>query len=299
MLDVYWIGENNRQSPEADIPIIDKSAIEYRLGGAANVAGNLASLGLTPILISAVGKDQNGDRVLQMCQEQFDNPIIQQIENHITTTKTRIVDKTFKQWLRVDDEEIESPNLAQLQVIKKALNEVISKSKVGAIILQDYNKGLISDSLIEHVISIADASQIPIFVDPKRDNFVKLSKCTVFKPNLKELGWALGKAIEASESSLSQAIEELGLLSEYIFVTLADKGIFYYVKNDGKSGIVPGFKIDDPDVSGAGDTVLATLVWTYINGDSVLKMAKTANLAGYKVCQKKGVSKINLADIIG
>ncbi len=297
MLDEYVIGAHNRQSPEADIPIIDKSSVEYRLGGAANVALNLLALDLEPILISIKGDDENGEVLEQLCKSHFNKTHITTIEGNLTTTKTRIVDESYNQWLRIDSERIEEISKNNLDVVLAKLEEVLSATDIEAIIIQDYNKGLITRECIQVVINLAEASNVPVFVDPKRDNFIELSESEVFKPNLKELEGALGEAIEPSESGIRLAIKELGLKSKLIFVTLAEKGIYYFEQNTGNSGIIGGTQIEKPDVSGAGDTVLATLVFSHINGDSAKKMAQCANTAGYLVCLKKGVSTVCKSDL--
>lgn len=296
MLDEYWIGENNRQSPEADVPIIDRSSVEYRLGGAANVSSNLVTLGLNPILISTIGDDKNGALLSSMCLEKFRLQELIEIKDHMTTTKTRIVDQDFNQWLRVDHEKIGLPHYATTKMIS-VIEDTISENDIAAIIIQDYNKGVIIDTLIEKVQTLSVEKGIPLFVDPKVDNFKKLSICTVFKPNLKELEMALGRAIEPIESSITQAIAALGLEAVYIFVTLAEHGVYHLDTKKGHSGIVSGQKIESPDVSGAGDTVLATLVWSYLNGENASIMAQKANDSGYQVCLKKGVSTVEIGTI--
>ena len=297
MLDEYVIGVHNRQSPEADIPIIDKSSVEYRLGGAANVALNLQALDLNPMLISINGDDEHGRKLTALCKSHIKETHIIKIEGHQTTTKTRIVDPSFKQWLRIDSERIEDVSKDHLQIVLLKLKELLISSEVDAIIIQDYNKGLITVECIKAVTSLAEALKVPIFVDPKRNNFLELSESEVFKPNLKELEWAWGQAIEPSVSSLSLAISELGLKSKQIYVTLAEKGIFYLDQTSGLKGIIEGTEIEKPDVSGAGDTVMAALVFSYLNGASTKQMAQLANKAGYLVCLKKGVSTVSKTEI--
>ena len=300
MLDRYHIGDHTRQSPEADVPLIEQKQIDDRLGGAGNVACNLKSLGLSPILVSVIGDDEVGRVIEQLCSQKFETYHLKTLSDRPSTLKSRIVDQEFKQYLRLDREVTTDLSLQDQHFIENQIIEILENQDIQVIVIQDYNKGLLTEGIITKIQALSRDLDIPLVVDPKKKHFSLLSNCTVFKPNLKELSQAVGYKIPPNKEHISLAISDLGLIdtqSISIIVTMAENGLFYADQNSGVKGVINGQNIIDPDVSGAGDTVLATLVHSLIAGFSIKKMAEIANTAGAAVCRKKGIEVITLNEL--
>ena len=299
MLDVYQIGEHHRNSPEADVPVINLEKIDNRAGGAANVAMNLGALDLEPFLISVVGKDESAEILSKVLLEagvsfsHFSDP------NRPTTTKTRIVNETFQQYLRVDKESkapISNELVIELQgkIENLALNEDVS-----ALVIQDYNKGVVTSAMIKVIQDISNRYELPLFVDPKFNSFGKLSQCTLFKPNLNELSLQVGYKVKPIVAEIDKAISTLKLNKmKMLIITLGKDGIYYCDNQTQMKGLIPGVDVDNADVSGAGDSVLSTLISSYLAGDTIEIMATMANQVGALICKKKGVSVLDYREYL-
>jgi len=296
MIDAYMWGEVNRMSPEAPVPIVEINKRESRLGGAANVALNIQSLGAIPVLFSSIGSDHYGDLFLKLMKEQnLSTEGIQRISNRSTTVKTRIISDN-KHVLRVDEEEV---SMIQDEKIIECLKNLILTGTFDVIIFEDYNKGLLSEKLIQTAIEIATKKNIPTIVDPKKQNFFAYKGVDIFKPNLKEIKEGMNVEFEVqSESDLSRYVEILRakLNAKSILLTLSEHGIYYQNKENifrekaHKRSIV--------DVSGAGDTVVSVAALSLAcKLDSELLM-RIANLAGGLVCEKVGVVPILKEDLL-
>lgn len=293
MLDEYIIGNHYRNSPEAaDVPVILHSEREARLGGAANVALNLKTLGLAPTLISVVGEDRHGEEIKAILDQSKIGSHLVIDKSRPTTVKQRIVDRSFRQFLRVDTEATEDLGTEAILQIINQLEIITKQMDIAGLVIQDYNKGVITEELIKHLQQLSKEKNIPLFVDPKERNFKLLSEsCSVFKPNLKELSKEVGFDVQADEASIMKAINQQSTIAaEKVFITLADKGIFYFDRTQNNHGHIAGIPVEKADVSGAGDTVLATLIWSYLEGSDVPTMANQANKAAAQVCAIKGVN---------
>lgn len=297
MLDKYIIGQNNRNSPEADIPILDVLRIEDKLGGASNVANNLKSMGMHPILFSIIGDDKAGRTISELLSKV-------KIENHLfinkerkTTAKTRLVDTNYKQFIRYDEEDIEPIFQSFCDSIIESLTKLVKENQISAIIIQDYNKGLCSKELVNKIQMICQTNKIKLLVDPKQDNFQDLSRCDVFKPNFNEIKSFLKKPkLEKDSESIMKNLIDHRLSSKRLFITLAESGVFY--KDEKQFGIIPGIKIQNPDVSGAGDSVISVLAILEILDYNIKITAKIINQCGALVCQKQGVSTISQSELL-
>jgi rfaE bifunctional protein kinase chain/domain len=294
MLDSYMWGHVDRISPEAPVPVVLLDRKEYRLGGAANVALNLRSLGAPVSLFSVVGSDEEGDRLIKMLQEQSiqTNGLIQS-NNRITTNKTRIISRN-QQMMRLDSETTRELNDADTNCLLTAIEEYITKEKPGVVILEDYNKGVLTGSVIEYVIALCKKHRVITAVDPKRKNFFAYKGVDIFKPNLKEAKDALNLIGDQPLSELmptvhTQLNEELN--HRVSFITLSEKGVFYQQGDD--RAIIPSHVRNISDVSGAGDTVIAVAALVYaLTGDAQL-MASISNIAGGLVCEEVGTVPVN------
>lgn len=294
MIDTYLWGSVQRVSPEAPVPIISNIIEENRLGGAANVALNVKSMGATPILCSVIGGDDRGKIFLDLLDEQNLSDVGITVDDYrITTQKTRVISGT-KHLLRVD-EEIESAIARRIQTafIDIILN-IMETGGIDAIIFQDYNKGVLTPAVIKKVISQANFHNIPVMVDPKFRNFKSYKDITLFKPNLKEL--VKGLNIDASKSDIDILISagqefRKSQKQEILLITLSEKGML--VLTEGNYRYIPGFERDIIDVSGAGDTVISVVALGYAAGLSPEQLAVMANLAGGLVCEQAGVVPLN------
>ena len=294
MTDAYINGQVTRMSPEAPVPVVDLQTQEQRIGGAGNVALNLIALGAKAILASVIGQDTPGQELQQMLSKagiQTDALIVS--SERKTTIKTRVI-SNGKQLLRIDSEDQHDLSNTEMQVLQKAILQLLNQG-IDGLLLEDYNKGVLTTELIEWLISEANARQIPIAVDPKKKNFFAYKGCTLFKPNLKELkeGLQIDFNYQKDPSALHKAIEQLQnqLKSRYTFVTLSEHGVQLYDGNTHHHQ--PAHIRNIADVSGAGDTVIATTCLCLICGASPSLISALANLAGGLVCESPGVVSIN------
>ena len=294
MVDSYLWGDVTRISPEAPVPVISCTKRENRLGGAANVAKNIQSLGATPVICSITGKDDKGEIFKELLRSRnFIMDGIIEAEGRPTTIKTRVISNN-QQLIRVDQEvdHYISKNLEKK--LTERILSVTGSMRIDAIIFQDYDKGIITPDLIEKVIAHASAKGIPTFVDPKKRNFNNYKNATLFKPNFKEL--VAGLNIRSSKNDFSAIFEAAKTLHKkhsfkLVLITLSELGILI---SDNKSyHVIPAVIRDVADVSGAGDTVIATAALSYIAGLSPKQIATLANLAGGIVCEKAGVVTID------
>ena len=187
MVDSYMWGKVNRISPEAPVPIVAVQKKENRLGGAANVALNIQAMGATPILCSVIGVDSKGEMFLELLKKQkLSSKGILKSRGRITTVKTRIIGNNH-QMLRVDEEVDTDITAVETEQFIIRITHLLKNEKIDVIIFEDYDKGLITSTLIQKIVEIARQKNIPTVVDPKRKNFNHYKSVTLFKPNLKEL----------------------------------------------------------------------------------------------------------------
>ncbi len=293
MVDSYLWGSVSRISPEAPVPIVSCTKRENRLGGAANVAENIRSLGAKPVICSVIGKDEKGEifKDILKSQDLVGDGLIE-TDARPTTIKTRIISNN-QQLLRVD-QEIEDYLSAELEhKLTDRILAVINGRKIDAIIFQDYDKGVITPGLIERVISYANEKSIPTFVDPKKRNFNTYKNATLFKPNFREL--TSGLNIDIDKKDFNSVFNAAKLLHKHgafdlVLITLSELGIL--ISDSKNYHVVPAVVRDVADVSGAGDTVIATAALAFLSGMSPKQIAALANLAGGIVCERPGVFPI-------
>ena len=297
MVDRYITGKIHRISPEAPVPVLNFKNEENRLGGAANVALNIKSLGAKPILCSIIGNDESGILFKSLLEkEQIDVDHILMVSDRPTTVKTRLL-ADGQQVLRVDRETTTDITDDIKDKIIQQIQSIIIHSSIDCIILQDYNKGLLTRDLIEHIIQLSKDYSIPILVDPKSKNFFVYQGVTLFKPNLKEVRAATQLEIESTIDSLRKASTFIRsqLNHKITMITLSEKGIYI---DDGKNdGIYPTTPRDIADVCGAGDTVISTAALAIILGLKLPEMARLCNIAGGQVCEQIGIIPIDKAQL--
>jgi D-glycero-beta-D-manno-heptose-7-phosphate kinase len=293
MIDAYLNGKVSRISPEAPVPIVSFSSREERLGGAANVALNLLSLGASVAMCSVVGDDADGQTILRLLSDQGINSkaVIQSIDRK-TTLKTRVIGNN-QQLLRVDQEQTDDINSQEEQQLISAISLLLDEG-YDAIIFEDYNKGVLTEKVITEVIAAAKHKGIPTAVDPKFKNFISYKGVSLFKPNLKELQDGLKRIIDISDKGdFERAVVDLQiqLQADKVFVTMSERGVF--IQDKLAKHYVPAHLRSISDVSGAGDTVISVATLALVAGCNAQQIAEVANLAGGLVCEYPGVVAIN------
>lgn len=290
MIDAYMWGKINRLSPEAPVPVVEVKKHENRLGGAANVALNLKSLGATPILCSVVGTENQGELFLKLMQEAKLSTVGILSKKERTTTVKRRVIANNKHQLRVDEEQT-SPITHVNEFLK--LTESLME-EIDVIILQDYNKGVLTTKVIEGVIKLANEKEISTIVDPKKQNFNSYKNCTIFKPNLTEIKEGMNIELNADNiSDIEKASTKLRktLNSKAILLTLSERGIC--INSTDIFQHTPAFNRNIVDVSGAGDTVIAVASLCLASKIKYTDLSVLSTLAGGIICEEVGVIPIN------
>lgn len=290
MLDRYWFGSAKRISPEAPIPVINIQNNEDRLGGAANVALNLRSLEKEVVLAGLIGNDLEGQRFTELCQQNNiqSNVLIQ--DNFQTITKLRIISRQ-QHMLRCDFEQPLAVTQLSAQYIQQLL-ALIEKSNI--VILSDYQKGFLADP--QQFITHARTHNIPIVVDPKGNDFTKYRGATLLTPNRSEFEAIVGTA--SSEEDLLTKAEQLrhDLNLDALLITRSEEGMTLIQKNEPPFTI-PAKAQDVYDVTGAGDTVIATLVAMMAEGKPLTEATTIANIAASIVVGKLGASQVSIQEL--
>lgn len=297
MLDAYMWGEIERMSPEAPIPVVDILKREKRLGGAANVALNLKSLGINPVLLTLTGKDSKAEEFIDLMRASdlvIDG--ILQDDNRKTTQKTRIIAKG-KHVLRVDEEDVF--DFLDTQLVLNCIAQLHQQYQFDVVIFEDYNKGLLSEEIIKGCITFCKNKGIKTIVDPKKKNFFAFKGVDVFKPNLKEITEGLNTT--CNPENIEELIDVCTTLKDKLFVdsiflTLSEHGVF--ILSDQEHISHPSFNRNIVDVSGAGDTVVSVASLALACGLENKDLALIANLAGGLVCEHVGVVPINKDQLI-
>jgi D-glycero-beta-D-manno-heptose-7-phosphate kinase len=294
MLDTYMWGHVERISPEAPVPVVSLDKKEQRIGGAGNVALNIQSLGAKAWVISVTGDDDEArqlDSLLTTNHINADYSI--KSKSRITTNKTRIISRN-QQMMRLDSEITNDLTSEEEQLIISSFTSFITSVKPDIVILEDYNKGVLTEKLIHEVISICRENNVLTAVDPKRKNFFEYKGADIFKPNLKEVKEALNLLFTDATQPLLEKIH--GEIKQFLehdisFITLSEKGVFY--QQDKESLIIPSHLRNVSDVSGAGDTVIAVAALVYAATRNVHLMAEMANIAGGLVCEVVGTTAVD------
>ncbi len=299
MIDSYMTGKVDRISPEAPIPIVSVKHKEDRLGGAANVALNIKSLGAKAIICSVIGKDKAGNLLMDIIskRELPQHGIIQN-EDCVTTIKTRILSNN-QQLIRIDEElTLPIPEIIENDFID-SINKIIKSENIDAIIFQDYDKGNITPVVIDEITEKANELKIPILADPKKRNFNRYKNISFFKPNFKELSEGVNINLEKYDFpgiySVVKRIQKERFI-ETVMVTLSEAGVFIADKNGYKT--LPAEVRDIADVSGAGDTVISLAGLCLSAGLKTIDIAAISNIAGGLVCEKPGVVPVDKEQLL-
>lgn len=291
MIDSYIWGKVDRISPEAPVPILNVQKREQRLGGAANVALNVQSLGATPILCSIIGNDLEGNNFLSLLsQSNLSTEGIIRSDSRITTIKHRIISGAHHM-LRVDQEEDHFVNDVECNQLLSRIKTLVQNCDV--VIFEDYDKGVLRKEIIEEVITYSQSKAIPTVVDPKKRNFLHYKGATLFKPNRKEL--KEGLKIDDNLSQIKEVEKAVDLLQKQldirsVLITLSEKGI--YISQEKEKHHLPAHVREISDVSGAGDTVVSIAALCQALQLPPRLLAALSNLGGGIVCEYVGVVPI-------
>ncbi len=306
MLDTYWWGTVDRISPEAPVPVVAVTKKEQRIGGAGNVALNIASLGASVSIISVLGKDEDGGQLTGLLQQnKINTKYLLQSEHRITSNKIRIISRN-QHMMRLDAELTDDMTAVDEDRLLYAFENYIATEDPNIVILEDYNKGVLTENVIKKIIALCKKNSILTAVDPKRKNFFAYEGVDIFKPNLKEVKEGLN--ILREEINISVLKDMHLLLQEKLqhrvsLITLSEKGVFYAQhpvdQQENDTAIIPTHIRSIADVSGAGDTVIAIASLVFAATADARLMAEMANIAGGLVCEEVGtvaIGKIKLLE---
>jgi rfaE bifunctional protein kinase chain/domain len=294
MLDRYLIGDTERLSPEAPVPVVTVAERHAALGGAANVAANVVALGAHCLLVGVVGDDVDGAAIRQeLAVARLEDRFVLTVAGRPTTSKTRIIARG-QQIVRIDDEVDTLLDGQDLSRLVAAARDALSDAD--ALLLEDYNKGTLSPGVIASVMEVAKRRGIPIVVDPKYRQFFEYGGATVFKPNRRELESALGAAVDLQNgNALPGVLSRLKV--DNLLVTLGSEGMVLVTK-DGALTQIPSIARQIYDVSGAGDTVTAWLGTALAAGASIREAAQLANYAAGVEVGKPGVATVSPDEVL-
>jgi rfaE bifunctional protein kinase chain/domain len=293
MLDVYLRGDVDRISPEAPVPVVRVRHRAQAMGGAANVAQNVVALGARCELVAVVGDDIAGGVLRDLLRNLPTDPRAICTVGRPTTTKTRVLARS-QQVVRFDEEEDEDISGTEIDGLLDVVGRAVADAD--AVVLEDYNKGVLVPRVIRRAIDGAKAKGIPVIVDPKYRHFFHYNGATIFKPNRRELENALGAAVELDEpAALHATLGRLGV--EHMLLTLGEKGMAL-IEPDGSSHHVPTMAKAVYDVVGAGDTVSAYLAAMLAAGATALEAAIVANYAAGVEVGKLGAATVTAAEVV-
>lgn len=294
MLDTYIWGKVDRISPEAPVPIVSLDHKEQRIGGAGNVAINCSGLGAKVFLLGITGNDDEAVQLEQLLKENMiDTTGLVKSGKRTTTNKTRIISRN-QQMLRFDAEITNDLNKDDEASLLNQISNFIEYEDPNILIFEDYNKGVLTEKIIEEAINLCRASGVITAVDPKRKNFFKYENVDIFKPNMKEVQEGLNLLFESNDLyTLRNIHEQLQKILQHkvSLITLSEKGIFYQQLQN--AAIIPSHLRNVSDVSGAGDTVIAVAAMVYAVTKNAHLMAEVANIAGGLVCEEVGTAAVD------
>lgn len=293
MLDVYLRGDVDRISPEAPVPVVRVRDRKLALGGAANVAQNVAALGAGCDLVAVVGDDLAGATLRERLGEGTMHARSLVTVARPTTTKTRVMARS-QQLVRFDEEDDADLSAADVARVLEAIERALPDAT--ALVFEDYNKGVLVPAVIEGAIAMARERRLPIVVDPKFRNFFTYRGATVFKPNRRELESALGAAVDLEHpAALPETFARLGV--DHLLLTLGERGMAL-ISADGVVHRVPTTAREVYDVVGAGDTVTAYLATMLAAGASAIEAAIVANYAAGVEVGKLGAATVSPDEVL-
>ncbi len=296
MLDRFVHGDIERISPEAPVPVLRLRETREMPGGAGNVACNIASLGARAILVGLVGQDEAGGRLRHILGARTGIvPALVESAQRPTICKTRFI-AGRQQVVRADDESGAGLFEAEAAALKAAVDARLPGCQ--ALVLSDYGKSALDPAVVAHAVAAARRAGVPVFVDPKSDDFGRYRGATCITPNLKEFA-AAARGPCRSEAEIAVAARRLleGGVADAILVTRSERGMTL-VEAGGEVTTVPARAREVFDVSGAGDTVIATLALAHASGRTLAQAMHIANAAAGVVVSKLGTATANIAEVM-
>ncbi len=295
MLDEYWWGSVERISPEAPVPVVSVEKQGLKLGGAANVALNIKSLGGTARIVGVIGEDRAADGLTGLLGEHgLDTDGLVPIADRPTTVKTRIV-AHHQQVVRADRETTEEIQGQHSDRVFAAYCAAMENA--AGVIISDYGKGVVNGPLLERVIDWARSQDRFVVVDPKDTHFFSYRQVTTLTPNHHEAGFVAGRRLRDNDAVRSVGFELLKRLdAESLLITLGERGMALF-EPPSKMTLIPTVADQVFDVTGAGDTVIATVAMCLAAGGSMLEAAYTANIAAGQVIREIGTAQTTAAAI--
>jgi D-beta-D-heptose 7-phosphate kinase/D-beta-D-heptose 1-phosphate adenosyltransferase len=294
MLDQFIWGKVRRISPEAPVPVVEVSNETYLLGGAGNVAANVRALDGVPIPVGVIGKDFAAERIMDILRKnRIDSTGLLAVDRP-TTLKMRVIAHN-QQIVRADRESKNPLTINSNMALVEAFLKVLPSAN--AIIVSDYDKGTVNRELLSHVLPEAQRAKVPVFLDPKVPHADYYRPISLITPNHREAELLSGMPIE-SEQQLEEAGKRLLQKFDcpYALITRGEEGMSLFSR--GKSQHLPTFAREVFDVTGAGDTVIATLALAHAGGASMEEAAILANHAAGLVVGKVGIATVSRAELI-
>ena len=294
MLDHYIYGKCDRISPEAPVPVVEIIKETSTLGGAGNVLKNLSAFGVMTDICAVIGDDNGGDQILEkLIGMNISVEMVVKDESRCTTIKSRVLAANH-QLIRLDKEKSHAIRPEIQKALIKMLNKVISD--YDAVVVSDYNKGLLSQSFLTEIFKICRAAGVLTILDPKTADFSRYNGVNIIKPNRKEAALATGIAIDSNEN-LEKACRQIKLSTgcEAVVITLSEDGIALFMGDELQ--IISTRAMDVSDVTGAGDTVLAAIGFGISNNMSLFQACEFANKAAAVVVSKIGSATTTLREI--
>ncbi len=297
MIDKYIGGNVNRISPEAPVPVIEVNQKQVKLGGAGNVINNIVSLGASVKIIGCIGDDDDGDMIINFFSNSgVDVSYLKKYRTLKTIVKTRVISKN-QQFLRLDEETVEEIPNEYYEFLKDNIDEIFND--INSFVISDYGKGAVSYKVAQYLIKEANKRKIPIIVDPKGSDYSKYKDATVCTPNVKELSVVCNKKLNSEENILSAGTdlcEKINL--KYLMLTRSEKGISLFENGKNKKIDFPTVAREVIDVTGAGDTVVATIAVLIPCNFSICDICNISNMSAAVVVSKFGTSTVSLNELI-
>ena len=295
MLDRFLFGRVSRISPEAPVPVVVHDHDEYRLGGAANVAHNIVALGGTVVLAGVAGDDEDGRALAgEMAARGLGASALVTVPGRRTTTKVRVVTSRNQQVARIDYEADGDLDGASEDALMTAVDRHLDGARV--LLVSDYQKGVISRRVMAHLVARAHARGVPLLVDPKVAHLDFYRGATLITPNHLEAEIASGRRIRTMDDAREAAraiVERAGVGG--VLITLGERGM--WVSVDGVEGALPATAREVSDVTGAGDTVIATLALALAAGATPAEGAALANQAAGISVGKFGAATVSADEL--
>ncbi len=297
MLDRFVYGSVSRTSPEAPVPVLLIDHEQAMLGGCGNAAANIQSLGANALPIGLIGNDFAGDTLTRLCEEKLGSSEgLVRVQGLPTIEKTRFI-ASSQQMLRVDNEDAKHElSDFSISAIKKVINTLMEEAD--GVLISDYAKGLVNEELCSYLINAANKKQIPVLVDPKGTDFTKYNGATVIKPNKKELYDATKSACDTNQELEQTALSLLNEIDVKALVVTRSEDGMSVIQKQNPIIHAPTLAKDVYDVSGAGDTVGATLLLSIVAGSPLEGAAHLSNIAGGIIVGKIGTAVLHHDDLI-